>query len=295
MSPIVPLPALAWIAASLILPIQAQDLGRSIVRDESSPAGFSEPSREFTPSESLRAKSLLESPAPAIGVQDMRTLEFGLPAPPRSGPRAALDALRVPTIHRHFVKEEASANSSHLRDELKLVSAAYREPAKAGNQFPCDQVALAVNRRITLDPSSLLEVVAAEVAANPHCCCEIVKSSIQTIEADPILVVEIVDAAIQSSPEHMRLISQCAIAMAPEALSAVQAHLAKLDPQGGDADSSAKSTAKSAKSAKSAKGNTGEIAQIVNSELDLNPLDLPPNLVAIPPPIIPPPITRVDP
>jgi hypothetical protein len=45
---------------------------------------------------------------------------------------------------------------------------------------------------------------------------------------------QIVSAAIEAAPEKMRIIAQCAIAVAPDALPEVQAVIAKLDPQAGD-------------------------------------------------------------
>ena len=44
----------------------------------------------------------------------------------------------------------------------------------------------------------------------------------------------IVETAIDAAPDKMRLIAQCAIAVAPDALPNIQAILVKLDPQGGD-------------------------------------------------------------
>ena len=83
--------------------------------------------------------------------------------------------------------------------------------------------------------------------------------------AKPATVAAIVEAAANVAPEHMRLISQCAVAVAPDALAQVQAVLAKLDPNSGKAGHSAKS----AKDAKDAKAPVGEVAAMPN------PLDFP--------------------
>ena len=45
---------------------------------------------------------------------------------------------------------------------------------------------------------------------------------------------QIVETAIEAAPEKMRMVAQCAIAVAPDALPNVQAILVKHDPQGGD-------------------------------------------------------------
>jgi hypothetical protein len=87
----------------------------------------------------------------------------------------------------------------------------------------------------------------------------------------------------------MRLIAQCAIAAAPDALTDVQAVLAKLDPNSGEAGDSGKS-------AKGAKAPAGEVAAMPN------PLDFPgkgpvrPLFPIFPPVIINPPnVTVVNP
>ncbi|NJM38324.1 MAG: hypothetical protein HC845_10955 [Akkermansiaceae bacterium] len=100
------------------------------------------------------------------------------------------------------------------------------------------------------------------MAAAPGCACEIVKSAIEASVADTKIVAAIVEAAAMAAPEQMRLISQCAVAVAPDALSAVQAVLAKLDPNLGE-------TGASSKGSKSAKSPAGEVASAGN------PLDFP--------------------
>ena len=128
-------------------------------------------------------------------------------------------------------------------------------------------------------------VVAGEITANPSLACEIVRAAIQTTDADTPLVIQIVESAILAAPESMRLIAQCAIASAPEALPAVQGLLAKLDPHGGDAGSSSKS-------AKSVIGNRVSNPPVIATP---NPLDRPRVLPMPPPPIIPPLVSGVDP
>jgi hypothetical protein len=78
----------------------------------------------------------------------------------------------------------------------------------------------------------------------------------------------------------MRIASQCAIATMPESVAAVQALLARLDPNSGNAEVYSSKSAKSAKSAKVA----------VVAEPAPNPLD---RLYF--PPIYPLPVSKVNP
>lgn len=203
-----------------------------------------------------------------------------------------LDVLELASVYQEVARGGSAAGfnarDAKLRDDLELIAATYREPAKADRAPDGRQISLAVRQRILMDPSAVLEIVESEVTANPSCACEIVKSAVQASVADPGLVVGIVAAAIQSSPENMRLVSQCAIAASPDSLAAVQALLARLDPNGGEG-SSAKTSAKSAKS-------TLEVVSAVTSKPPAaNPLDRPPLDPVLPPPVFPPRITEVNP
>jgi hypothetical protein len=126
----------------------------------------------------------------------------------------------------------------------------------------CLDLSLSVKHSVAAEQSKVLEIVSSEVAASPGCACEIVKAAIEGSQAKPEVVAAIVESALTSAPEQMRLISQCAVALAPDALTQVQAVLAKFDPNRGDSGSSAKS-------AKDAKEPVGEVAAIPN------PLDFP--------------------
>ena len=126
----------------------------------------------------------------------------------------------------------------------------------------CLQVAKSVKSAIAADQSKLLEIVSKETAAAPDCSCEVVKSAIEVSNANAETVALIVETAITAAPDQMRLISQCAVAMAPDALANVQAVMAKLDPNRGKPGDSAKG-------AKSAKEPVGEVAA------SPNPLDFP--------------------
>jgi len=126
----------------------------------------------------------------------------------------------------------------------------------------CAKISLSVKAAVAAEQSQVLEIVANEVTASPACACEVIKAAIEGSGADVKTVAAIVETAITSAPDQMRLIAQCAIAVAPDALVEVQAVLAKLDPNSGD-------SGESAKSAKGEKAPIGEVAAMPN------PLDFP--------------------
>jgi hypothetical protein len=192
-----------------------------------------------------------------------------------------------------LVKVPVSAGdaAAGLPGELALISATYRAPGEAAEtKDDCPAIALSVEQRIKLDPSKVLETVETEISSNSGCACEVVKAAIRASHADVGLTADIVETAITAAPETMRIVSQCAIAQVPEALSTIQALLAKLDPNSGDGYS-AKSS-KSGKEVLSAKSAKAVKPPVVDNG---NPLDLPPlGPPLMPPPIVVPPVTDVD-
>jgi hypothetical protein len=194
-----------------------------------------------------------------------------------------LGILRNPSPYRKVAT--STSGESHeiaadtLQTGLALISAVYRESGKSEKSADCLAVALSVEQRIKLDVAKVLEVVESEVAANPSCACEIVKTAIKASDADVALVASIVETSITAAPDCMRIASQCAIATMPESIAAVQALLAKLDPNSGNAEVHSSKSAKSAKSAK-----------VVIAEPAPNPLDRP-----YFPPIYPLPVSKVNP
>jgi hypothetical protein len=233
-----------------------------------------------------RVRGEVSEKPPIFTEQDLPTLETK-PKTARSIHRAdGFDVLGNPTTQRRMVaathgrqRYEVAADS--LQSGLSLVSSLYREIGKTEEPAGCDKVSLSISQRVKMEPSRLLEIVEREVSANPGCVCEIVKAAINAGEHDGDRVISIVEAAIQASPESMRIISQCAIAAAPDSVSDVQALLARLDPNSGE-------TGQSAKSAKGPK-NAPEIKPPVG-----DPLDRPPPGPPLPP-IHPRPVTEVNP
>jgi hypothetical protein len=115
-----------------------------------------------------------------------------------------------------------------------------------------------------------------QIVEDPSTSCEVVKEAIVILNADKKVVAQIVEAAIMASPENIRIITQCAIAVAPDALTEIQDVYNKYTKVG-----SGKGGAKSAK----------ELFPKAAIQLPTrNPLDIliiPPTL----PPVIQPPVT----
>jgi hypothetical protein len=131
--------------------------------------------------------------------------------------------------------------------KFALLSAAFAllaAPAYAA--VDCSQLVAAVKQAVAAQGADTLQIVEKQVAANPDCACEVVKAAIQGSNADAQLVAAIVETAATAAPQHMRLISQCAVAVAPDALASVQAVVAKLDPAAGTAATVSSKDAKAA-------------------------------------------------
>lgn len=228
-----------------------------------------------------KARGKLPDGKPVYTAQDSLTLNARASSPQNVESVVDLSVLRNPSPYRKVAvstgNQPYTISEDSLQTGLALISAVYRESGKPEKGTDCVALSLSVEQRIKLDASQVLQIVGAEVAANPSCVCEIVKTAIKASDADVALVVSIVETSIGAAPESMRMASQCAIATMPDSVAEVQALLAKLDPNSGDSGQSSKG-AKSAKSAKSAK-----VAAIMSTPP--NPLDFPP----IFPPVMPPP------
>lgn len=239
-----------------------------------------------------RVRGEVSDKPPIFTEQDLPSLQTKIKTARSVHNADGFDVLGKPTPQRRMVaaargQQHYEVAADSLQNGLSLVASLYREIGRTEEPANCDKVALSISQRVKLEPSRLLEIVEREVAANPACACEIVKAAINAGEHDGDRVVSIVETAIQAVPESMRIISQCAIAAAPDTVSEVQALLARLDPNSGESEHDAKS----AKSAKSAKGSktAPEIAPPVG-----DPLDRPPSGPPLPP-IDPRPVTEVNP
>ena len=154
-------------------------------------------------------------------------------------------ALVIKPLNAKETKRANEGNGPHL------VSPKY---ASAPN---CSDIHRAVKKYVTDHPERVLEVVALQIGHHPTCACEVVKAAIIASEADTALVVEIVEVAIETAPSSFRIIGQCAIAVAPDALSEVQTIINQYGAVSGDSGLGAKGDEFSEKSAKGAKGGAG--------------------------------------
>lgn len=287
----------ALLVLSAIAPLSAQNLASSPRSSEiSSNAGDFDGTNEprFTEAVAVtgnyevptteKAQGFLPDGGPVYASQDGLTLNPQASHPKNVESVVDLGILRDPSPYRKVATstsgETYEISADTLQTGLALISAVYRESGKSEKGADCLAVALSVEQRIKLDVAKVLEVVESEVAANPSCACEIVKTAIKASDADIALVTAIVETSITAAPDCMRIASQCAIATMPESVAAVQALLARLDPNSGNAEVYSSKSAKSAKSAKVA----------VVSEPAPNPLD---RLYF--PPIYPLPVSKVNP
>ena len=234
-----------------------------------------------------------EVPAQVVE-QDSATLETKKQVDKPEETIPELDALREKSAYHTVVNSEGlpvnAVRGERLDNDLQEVSAVYRKTGEQGTN--CLQIASSVRQRVKRDPDSILLVMDQELRANPGCSCEIVKAAVLETNMEVETVVELVKVAIEASPQNMRLISQCAIAACPEALSAIQELLAKYDKNSPEGDS-----------AKSAKGEKATIFSEDEVAAAPNPLDFPGgpdgyNITFHPPPILiitPQNTTTVDP
>ena len=248
-----------------------------------------------------KAESTPSEAAPVFVTQDAQTL-----APSRGSIR------KVESITDFSVLQQTSAyknaarikimvsdqQASGIQAGLAQISAAYQKPAQHSESADCTAISLSVEHQVKIDSTKVLSIVESEIGANPSCACEIVKTAIKASGADEALVADITEVAITAAPESMRMISQCAIAAMPDALAAVQAVLAKLDPNSGDSSYSSKGS-KSGKegfSGKDAKASVLDEAAAGEPPIPTpNPLDFIVRVPRIPPPPVPPVVTDPDP
>ena len=99
--------------------------------------------------------------------------------------------------------------------------------ASASNLFAesakCLDLANSVKIVVAEDRSNVLAHVASFIGESESCACEIVKAAIVASDASAQLVGDITETAILTAPSKMRIIGQCAVAVAPDAFDEVQA------------------------------------------------------------------------
>ncbi len=168
-------------------------------------------------------------------------------------------------------------------------------PAAAVAEVDCLKISVAVKHAVAAKPAEVLQIVEAQVSANPDCACEVVKAAIQASEADSKAIAAIVETAATAAPDKMRLVSQCAVAVAPEALAEVQAVMSRLDPNKGESGYSAKGGKQPVVEVKPAWNPLDFPGQGPVGPTPGGPPMLPPGLPpSIPPVIVPPVATQID-
>lgn len=120
---------------------------------------------------------------------------------------------------------------------------------------------------------SLISLVEETIARDPDQACEVVKKAIGMSKAQDALICRIVESAILAAPDQIRLITQCAIASAPDSLTSIQILLATYDASG-DASSSGKEVSGKEVSGKEVSGK--EVAKTAEDKDigGLKPVDL---------------------
>lgn len=118
----------------------------------------------------------------------------------------------------------AIASTAHAREGVKIGFRA--SPLKV--QSDCLKAVGSVTSALAADKSEVLSIVAKEAEANPGCVCEIVKTSIVALKAPKKTVGSIVESAATAVPGSIELIVQCATAVAPDALTEINAAAARV-------------------------------------------------------------------
>jgi len=229
-----------------------------------------------------KSEADLSETAPVFIRQDALTLDQRHGAPRKVENVIDLSVLQETSAYRaadRIKLKVSDEQASGIQSGLAQLSAAYQKPGQSSDSADCESVGLSVEQRVKIDSSRVLEIVESEIAANPNCACEIVKIAIKASDANESLVADIVEVAITAAPESMRMIAQCAIAAMPDALAAVQAVVARFDPNSGDSTDSSKS---------SKSGKDSKAAIVVPPVKPPNPLDRLPPFPPLPPPPQPP-------
>jgi plasmid stabilization system protein ParE len=92
----------------------------------------------------------------------------------------------------------------------------------------CAEIGEQVREDAAEAPAQVNTIVASALSDNPTCACEIVQGAITGANADADLIGSIVATAVQVAPEQYEKITECAIAMNPDAAPQVRAALASV-------------------------------------------------------------------
>ena len=214
---------------------------------------------------------MLPAKATKISFSAGAILTSSVPDPSKGEPITKDYTITKPIAFDSLSAESFSDNSAFITPgviEIKPLNTKEKEKSmasdgphlvipKSATAPNCSGIHRAVKKYVEAHPERVLEVVALQIGNNPSCACEVVKAAIIASEANIAMVSEIVEVAIEVAPSSFRIIGQCAIAVAPDALSAVQTIVNKYGAVSGDSGLGAKGYEMSAKSAKGAKGGAG--------------------------------------
>lgn len=163
-----------------------------------------------------------------------------------------------------------------IKHSLKLLIAAATITAAANvsaESVKCLTLSTTVKTAVAAKKSSVLELVSTYIGQNESCACEVVKAAITASDAKPQLVADITETAIIAAPSQMRLIGQCAVAVAPDAFDKVQAVLDTYSNVGGSSYSADSHSSKGSDE-KSAKDGVGSNSGFGDAPANHNPLNL---------------------
>jgi hypothetical protein len=116
---------------------------------------------------------------------------------------------------------------------------------------------------------SLVSLVEETILKNPEQACEVVKQAIGMSKAQESLICRIVETAILAAPDQIRLITQCAIASAPDSLTAIQLLIATYDASG-DSGTSGKEVSGKEVSGKEVSGKELFATEKAQKKLDVS-------------------------
>ena len=105
---------------------------------------------------------------------------------------------------------------------LVVMAIAMVSTAFAGAPDTCSDVANDVSTAVSKDPSKVLMIVEDALVINESCACEIVKAAIVAANADKPLIEQITQTAISVAPKMAAIITECANAVVPGSVAAVE-------------------------------------------------------------------------
>jgi hypothetical protein len=125
-------------------------------------------------------------------------------------------------------------NTMKTTSRIALVATALCSAVIASTTPVDTSVVAVIKSDLSQNKQTLLQTVTSHVSANPELACEIVKTVVRESKCDVATVASIVETAALAAPDQIRMIAQCAVAVAPDSFVEVQQVIAKLDASGQD-------------------------------------------------------------